>query len=121
MELRAEEFRIGNWVRILNGISKYYYHQLNRFDIYKMNETDSIDTEPIPLTEEILLLCGFDLIGECFFISKLPSIFLKKPFIGADYLLIKSNGGDQLTSIRYLHQLQNLYYCLCGEELNIKL
>lgn len=78
------------------------------------------DLKPIPLTEEILLKCGFSRRG------------------------ITSNNGSKLTLHhidnmypkgrvywnswcileyipKYLHQLQNLYWCLCGEELNVNI
>ena len=69
--------------------------------------------EPIPLTQELLEKCGFE------------------PFLN---MLVKGGigwtEGDSLIQIcegmgavecTTLHQLQNLYFALTGEELNIKL
>ncbi|VXC99401.1 hypothetical protein [Sphingobacterium multivorum] len=67
----------------------------------------------IKLTEEILLKCGFD-------IESVPY-----HCINGNVVLYYSQ-GDFLykytgTEIKYLHQLQNLFYALTGKELEVNL
>ena len=90
--------------------------------------------EPIPLTEEILLKCGFE------FIFGINNRYLKD--YGAFYFTIMIMNDDKsyqvslsnhekkegesiptvgLGIIKYVHQLQNLYFALTGEELKINL
>lgn len=83
---------------------------------------------PIPLTEEILLKAGFEkhrkgyslnVGGESF------DYYIKDKFVIWDH----KHRGYSLESIRsqgfifykYLHQLQNLFFALTGEEIKIEL
>lgn len=85
----------------------------------KRQEYKIVDLSPIPLTPEILASCGFK---DGYF--ELP--FGNKLCIGSS-----NNGeyvayfGEQVVTLskyyKYLHQLQNLYFALTGEELEIKL
>lgn len=77
----------------------------------------------IKLTEEILLKCGFEKskpLGDFNNIFTFKSIWVSLD----EYINIGTDWCDEL-SIRcfetcYLHQLQNLFFTLCGEELGIK-
>ena len=85
-------------------------------------ETDGNDNiKPIVLTPEILEKCGFDYDAS----YEVPKV-QKGNFIlwdGFDGSFGANFGG--LTrldvSVQYLHQLQNLYFALTGEELEVKL
>lgn len=118
--IEARELRIGNATsegtvfEIKDKSARVRNHNRSSLVSYE-------DLFPIPLTEEILLKCGFDQNEYCFFIPKISNIYFKKPFIEADYFLVKSIGGDKLTTAKHLHQLQNLYFALTGEELNVQL
>jgi len=87
---------------------------------------------PIPLTEEILLKAGFE-----FWCDELGIKCFYKIY-GIEYFCVATNGFYQLRSglkdsdaawrlgnnypfIKHLHQLQNLYFALTGEELKITL
>ncbi len=69
--------------------------------------------KPIPLTEEWLLRFGFE--GKIFRCNNIVfeyydnSIFVKGMM-----------GAVHPNKIKYVHQLQNLYWCLCGEEIQLK-
>ena len=102
--MKIEELRIGNWVYHSSG------NMIEIDSIYSDVEED--DLQPIPLTKEWLVKFGFEKISE----------------IG-DY----SNGNMRVIlaiskkiytlkrkRINHVHQLQNLYWCLCGEELTLK-
>jgi len=78
----------------------------------------SMPIRPIPLTEICLTNFGFENASGSYFHNKLPSLYFKKPYGGADYYLVKTISLDKLTSIKTVHQLQNLYFALTGEELN---
>jgi hypothetical protein len=112
----ARELRIGNWVDDSKGI--LYQIEKSDFEFKNFNITT-----PIPLTTEILVKCGF--------YSKYKSVHMQWN-IGGFYLHQKSDENDAhelipeeqvfyyefMYEIKYLHQLQNLYYALTGIELN---
>jgi hypothetical protein len=118
-ELRASELRIGN-ITTLGVVS------LIDQDVFRVvdSEGDSFkntwaEIKPIPITEEWLLKFGFEKT-EWYFNSY-------RLVIGNnDYaILIDLDGncevGDIITcKIQYVHQLQNLYFALTGEELKQK-
>ena len=74
--------------------------------------------QPIPLTEEILLKCGF-IIDSINNFEKYPFTIQKSNHYVTDFLFYKN--GDSGVVIKYLHQLQNLYFALTGKELEINL
>lgn len=109
--MEAKELRIGNWVE--GSFGNYLQMTADDFMRIHVNGEDN----PIPLTEEILLKAGFskkvDLIWSIY----------TKDWIG----LYKMDGtpyyevDDTYTKIKSVHQLQNLYFALTGEELEIEL
>jgi len=144
--MKSTELRIGNWIddtsedggffqvegicKDKEGFSGYYI--IYRNGSFKCSleedelESDLIQIKPIPLTEEILLKCGFkkDLDGS--FQKNDVSIFLDKRFKTNLYLQTNDSNRNFIwfgyeCKIQHLHQLQNLYFALTGEELNIEL
>lgn len=90
------------------------------------------DIKPIPLTEEILLKCGF----VCFAESEVSKGFsIGTNPVTNDHMVtltwlkdIFKNNLDNYPFfknghhvIKHLHQLQNLYFALTGQELEVKL
>ena len=86
--------------------------------------------DPIELTEYVLLKIGMKL--SC--VSKNIKLYDKKGYtdfmeckvykdggILLNYKHSKRNNFIQISNIKYLHELQNAYYCLTSEELNIEL
>jgi hypothetical protein len=72
-------------------------------------------TNPIELTEEWLLKFGFK--G-----TNLP-LYLSTGFIDfvwKNQMFLDIEGQWLSVKCDYVHTLQNLYWCLCGEELTIK-
>ena len=78
--------------------------------------------EPIPLTEEWLLKFGF---------NKFQGMFVKTLRNGYQMMIDKTgtdsgnfrliaNDINGITYFKHVHQLQNLYHSLTGEELTIK-
>jgi hypothetical protein len=113
--MKANELRIGQNYKHSNGTIikldlRFFYAMTNNFDGYKLD-----DLQPIPLTEDILLKCGF----ECFeFDNGQPNQYRFKSRL----IVIRDNvfvDYGSSVKILYIHQLQNLYFALTGEELNI--
>jgi hypothetical protein len=134
--MKANELRIGNYAQdqegnLLKVISidkdnvSYEVVDRSKFPLKK-----GWKAIPIPITEEILLKCGFEKYAE--------SVVCCGWFIGTnplthDYLLkitwMKNEDGSNAEIfyknghfvIKYLHQLQKLYFALTGEELEVNL
>ena len=120
MGVRANELRIGNWVR-------WNYEESSEGNVYPVEygyELDDIKNnpnivKPIPLSEEWLLKFGFEkddgiweheeLMWSCEISGDDDSFNFKR--LGLDLPCI---------GIFYVHQLQNLYFAITGEELTIK-
>lgn len=130
--MKASELRIGNYVQ-----GKEFNHP--RLGIYSDGVTEIMEGgilafarsviyyEPIPLTEEWLIKFGFEIIHHDF------NFFVKRVKIegcnsisiriwennGWNFGLYQHDGGIDIT-IEYVHQLQNLFFALTQEELQIK-
>lgn len=125
MEIKANrmtsnELRIGNYVVLFGKIA-----QIQRSDFSETEHGIAIDSgKPIPLTEEWLLRFGF------------KNDYKKENWIGYFPLMLKkclqthwtvriicNNVKDNFSTtaeIKHVHQLQNLYFALTGEELTLK-
>ncbi len=130
MKLQANELRIGNKLLLtdineictITSISNKYigYTSVSR------NGEAIVDCfKPIPLTEEILLKCGFGKSDE----HEIGHNANKQFGFYYDYHFKRfrletndddgKNYADVILDIEYLHQLQNLYFALTNEELTI--
>jgi len=124
--MRANELRIGNWLHFDNFIGNSHYIQVTprMFRNMGLDCSDNLEIElnqyyePIPLTEEMLLKCGFHKELDAFY-RKNKSQMIEVCFHD-DGILI-TNQSVCLSSIKYLHQIQNLFFALTNEELNIEL
>lgn len=110
--MKAEELRIGNYILLDGG-----KHKIRRDTLINILRGVS-NLKPIPLTEEILLKCGFKHKGNGFY--EILGCFIELCNVGDEFYYCGFK-GKSIGNIKHLHQLQNLYYCLTGEELNIKL
>lgn len=112
--MKATELRIGNWAN--NGEKDYVIDRSSMQDIINFSEEDfTTDWKPIPLTGEWLERFGFFKDGEYWYRrpAKIPPIYWvnSKPLYGINL------GSPSLGMFSYVHQLQNLYFALTGEEL----
>lgn len=110
--MKANELRIGNLVYYLDGNGNFY-----QWDITVIENGITDDFEPIPLTEEWLEKFGFikkQISGPEFFEKWVFKLFVDPKgfylFIDHDY---------EYGIVEHVHQLQNLYFALTGEELII--
>ncbi len=119
--IAANELRIGNLVETVIDKDSIGY-------IYGYTQVDSlianfeVDANPIPLTHEILIKCGFDEWStENYRLRKslTKNGWSSKFNYYLPYFYLSTYTGS--VTIKYLHQLQNLYFALTGEELNIQL
>lgn len=131
----VKELRIGNWVSYLgnntrtNSISvedNCGYVSILCSGIIGQNQI-----EPIPLTEELLLKCGFGkgydkgdetdgvFNRSCFYVmyGRKAAVSFR---LDKDKLYVMLDKWKYI-QIEYLHQLQNIYYALTGEELEVEL
>lgn len=121
--IQPQELRIGNYVeyRIQDELDdRKEWWELSIIDSTDLQILESRiddDYRAIPLTEEILLKFGY--IGNEPVFSEKSTIFtfgihkIWKPF---NIFLDEYYRFE----IKYLHQLQNLYFALTGEELKFK-
>ncbi len=119
--MNAKELRTGNLVQTTQGVFKVTKISENEIDIcpFLTNEPFTIfinTARPITLTEECLIRFGF--YEREFYFDK-GSFYLTKN------LLTKRTGKKEYLyqahtkrfQVKYVHQLQNLYFALTGEEL----
>lgn len=113
----ARELRIGNYIQYFGNVvqvegivneSNGFGLQLNGGDFASIN---SNSLEPIPLTEEWLVKFGFD---SC----KSPNKDIQVGIVENEMSFVWR--GFVLKKIQHVHQLQNLYFALTGEELTLK-
>ena len=113
--MKANELRIGNYILFDNDVYDVRGFVNERVKIHKREVYIGQLFKPIPLTEEWLLKFGFSK-------WKNKNNFSKGSFIV--YTLSKKGfhfGKKSLrVELKYVHQLQNLYFALTGEELKIK-
>ena len=122
--IKAEELRIGNWIKEEGYIScaenlKVDLDLMQDIIENSQREFQGEDDElyyPIPFTEEILLKCGFEILG----LSDRNNYSVIKNTEGYFFIdcMEDITIGKELKSV---HQLQNLYYAITGEDLTINL
>lgn len=134
----VQELRIGNWVY---GIDTYtdkigefqvesiYQGEVNLMLYYDGSKEFATKVEPIPLTPEILEKCGF---VACHPLKNFPQytdyrfetvVINHNPDWGFCEFEFGPKDLEErayLCKVKHLHQLQNLFWCLTGTELNYK-
>jgi hypothetical protein len=119
--INAKELRIGNLVQSANG---YFTYEVTANDLIAIEAGSQ--AKPIPLKEESLLKLGFTKNTDYYAVGKSMFFYKSLDF----YIIFNENNNIVLLSmeneicvykkkinIKYVHQLQNLYFALTGEEL----
>jgi hypothetical protein len=106
--IQVNELRLGNYV--------YYADNKTVLKVDGGHICYPSKMHPIPLSEEILLKCGFVKYNT----KDINPTYSKKLFNWNDGILYLIGDGF-VNHIKYLHQLQNLYFALKNEELEINL
>ncbi len=130
--MTPQELRIGNYVLEQNGqeittIASITQPENGIFE-YEVNDVDGMfiqvpedEIEPIPITEDWLMEFGFlngnkqsqcDMWG-CWYYDDFKIIVDKDGNFEADVYVAE-------LFLKYIHQLQNLYFSLTGDELTLK-
>lgn len=137
MTEQKQELILANELRIGNLLSSNYFDdrivvlqvkEIRESQIIALNKENNTispylydnEVKPIKLTEDILLKCGFEKRSDGHFnMFKQSEVDI---IICNDFSSWKCDGINfSVNYIKHLHQLQNLFFSLCGEELEIKL
>lgn len=133
--MKASELRIGNWVETPREAQRVdYIHKdiiglencIGGTDRYQVNPIWSGDIEDlkgVPLTEEWLVKFGFEkTVSDGRDAFKKGDLWFSKDGSKWDFWFQDDESGDIFSwGLRpsYVHQLQNLYHSLTGEELAV--
>lgn len=119
--MNTKELRIGNLITDQFG-ETFEVSDIHEDEVFnsKIGDIPSHGLLPIPLTEGWLIAFGFekgsDIVGECYYIEQDNS--------DSDFVVHVSNEGfyffEPTVDLYHVHQLQNLYFALCGKELKIE-
>ncbi len=124
--VRASELRIGNFVMDRGGKILFidhweYENKISEKRVDGLHPfTEFVEyLQPIPLTEEWLLKFGFEM--EYSQLTNIYKYFLvNAPFgYSQGQFNVFTQTGCFSVEIKYVHQLQNLYFALTNEELEI--
>jgi hypothetical protein len=125
--ITLNEIMVGNWIK---GIALGQYHQVDAFffhewydHIYSDDDTFGDWYEGIPLSPEILEKCGFewDIFYQGLCNGRYVVNILHDGTISFAYAKRRHDEMQFIPYIKYLHQLQNIYYSLTQTELKIQL
>lgn len=140
--MEASELRIGNYfyqkIRpgrcapdelVIRQVKSWADGNYVNYSHLHTSVLDCEDIEPVPISPEILESCGFEKYGSYPIYKKRKA---KKEGYHLQYegLTISDVNEDgqefwtwatQGIDLKYLHQLQNLYFALTGTELEVKL
>jgi hypothetical protein len=128
--MKAEQLRIGNIIQDFAG--NFFEFKLQDFCNIENFKIDVDEyCKPIIITEEILLNFGFEECKDYYFCGKSMFFYdINKSLENSEFYIcfnennkicLSSMENDDTVSkslnIKYVHQLQNLYFALTGQEL----
>lgn len=118
--MEANELRIGNLTQQgevirIQEVSARVNYQLEGQN--KISYVDYDNLEPIPLTEDCLLNLSFYEYKTFYWVHGMYRVNAMSD--GTWYFGYKDNPLN-IVELHYVHQLQNLYFALAGQELTIK-
>lgn len=129
--IKANELRLGNWLRSNKNGQSFPITAIEfswNYIVYFESIPHALqDCDPIELNSTILQKAGFtkrdvdgggenirmELLSRSFLFYTDDSVDLTKVFV--------QKGKEIIGRCQYLHELQNLYFALTGEELEISL
>ena len=121
--MKPSELRIGNWV--YDPIHNEAEVELSTTMFCVFLSDWKYELQPIPITEQWLLEFGWVWNEDCNSYEKYPNgdarMHLEFHDINHSYTMFNYVLRSKIAEkIQYIHQLQNLYYALTGEELTRK-
>ena len=128
--IKANELRIGDWVYW----DDIFVVKVIGYEALQLPETIQFEKDgikyqryqssftPIPLTEEWLLKFGFELQqkDELIIVYSIVKIQVVSSITEDKEISLILYGDECISHLKYVHQLQNLYFALTGKELNEK-
>lgn len=100
------------------GVCKLGEH---RNEIIVNEAAFGIEVKPIPLTPEWLAKCGFNKLNAGWINSSGSMCFYDRARDMNGYYTMDYGTRNYVARFKNVHQLQNLFFALTGEELNVKL
>ena len=122
--MKPANFRIGNFVETPDGIQPII--EISQHAVYTADfKSTWAEIKPIPLTEDWLKIFGFERKDNP---NNTPSwIWIKKGQVwfyqdwkGCDFYINSFINTYSQKEVKFIHELQNLYFALTGEELTLK-
>lgn len=121
--IKSTELRINNWV--YNSTTKenmlVYPMMIAQLSRLEKDGGQSVNIHPIPLTEEIILKCGFEYQKDnnsYQLDSDLGFTIWGRVYSGFNVYVDDVEFGEIIHS---LHNLQNIIHALTGQELEVKI
>ena len=130
--IQANEIRQGNWVSTPNQP----FMRIDEIEIYSADNSGKLgmrldmehhpltwylkDVSPIPLTEEILLKCGGKIADSEKRQIELDRFLLRWLEAYKYWYVTDIETGAYITKIEFLHEWQNTFFVLNGQELAIE-
>lgn len=122
--MNANELRIGSYVMHRDNmvvVTEIKQEHIKYKKVFNDGDWDYLSNiHPIPLTEEMLLKCGFEHNYNAYYGPKNNKEFNLK--------IAEHDGVYQIAitayfilEVKFIHQLQNLYFVLTGKELEVNL
>lgn len=122
--IKANELRIGNIVNSLtSGGWKLAYVDIEMLKLLpRQNDPfEYMGIRPVPLTTEILYNSGFEVYHDN---PRLEFFYVNKAGYYPFFIYSDREGNfyhNENLELKYLHQLQNLFFALTGSELPVSL
>ena len=119
--MKANELRIGNWINLRMDVHEWKPIKTTTTVIAEISTVTPFTFEPIPLTEEWLKRFGFDKR-----VMTINGGEFDWELLGEELILYIGSEGSGFDCqqferrLKYVHSLQNLYFALTGEELELK-
>jgi hypothetical protein len=118
--MNATDLRIGNLVNYKTSEGDVLTNVIDWQDLKWLSEDEELFNlahSPIPLTEEWLLKFGFE--KQMMWTYAIDIIGNKKLiyYLGEKGWSIGNKNYSDFSNLKYVHQLQNLYFALTGTEL----
>ena len=114
--MKASELRIGNFVQLNTNITQVDVIDYNQIIATEFGLIELKYIKPIQLTEELLIKFGgiLDYEDDSYVFGNFAVSVNKK----SEAIMFFKD--EQISEFNYVHQLQNLYFALTGEELILK-
>lgn len=116
--IQANELRRGNHFQgvVVESITRTGINFTCQYEGYIEKPFEELS--PIPLTPELLEKCGFE-FSEAFFKTYINEPLFLQEEADAFYMIYSNMRINPKKPLKYLHELQNLYFALTGEELEV--